>query len=105
MSIYAKSDSGSDEGLKSKAVVARDATPLLDGQTLLAFRNMQLTSSESLDEELKDAAKLVSPETAEPAEQSKPKKPSAPISKTFENVPADFNMNAPSGSDEEDREA
>jgi hypothetical protein len=63
---------------------------------------MQLTSSDSLDEELKDAVKLVTPE---PAEHPKPRKPSAPISKTLEKVPADFNMNALSDSDEDDREA
>jgi hypothetical protein len=105
MAIYAKSDSGSDEGLKSKAAGARDVTPLLDGQTLLAFRNMQLTSSESLDEELKNAANLIAPEGTAPAEQQRPKKPSAPISNTFENVPADFNMNAHSDSDGEDGDA
>jgi hypothetical protein len=102
LEICQKSDSGSDPALKAKASAPsgnRDAVPLLDGPTLLSFRQMQLSSDSSADEERERIAKLLLPtEGSDGAEPSslKPKGQIDSSSRTFPNVPADYNANADS---------
>lgn len=45
--ICEKSDSSSDSGLKGKPDKNKDNAPLLDGKTLKAFQNLNLSSSDS----------------------------------------------------------
>ncbi|KAK8882528.1 hypothetical protein M9Y10_045170 [Tritrichomonas musculus] len=51
--INDKSDSSSDSTLKADIdKPSKDVTPLLEGNTLLAFKNLNLSSSSSIDLEL-----------------------------------------------------
>jgi hypothetical protein len=100
LEIGQKSDSGSDPALKAKAAAAsgnRDAVPLL------SHRKMQLSSDSSADEERNRIAKLLQPPDdnagLEPPLRQKTKIDSS--SRTFPNVPADYNANAQSDSADE----
>jgi hypothetical protein len=102
LEIRQKSDSDSDPALKAKASApsgSRDVVPLLDGPTLLSFRQMQLSSDSSADEERERIAKLLHPtEGSDGVDPStlKPKRQIDSSSRTFPNVPADYNANADS---------
>jgi hypothetical protein len=100
LEISQKSDSGSDPALKAKAAAqagTRDAVPLLDGPTLLSFRQMHLSSDSSADEERDRIAKLLQPtEGSDGAEMPAPKPQLNSSSRTFPNVPADYNASADS---------
>lgn len=66
--ICDKSDSGSDKELKAAGRSdKRDSTPLLEGSTLLAFKNLDLSSNSScVDAEISHIGRLL-----EAAEQEK----------------------------------
>jgi hypothetical protein len=79
----------------------RDSVPLLDGPTLLSFRQMQLSSDSSADEERSRIAAILNPQDEpEPPAPVKAKSEIDSSSRTFPNVPPDYNADADSGSDD-----
>lgn len=70
--INDKSDSSSDNTLKADIDKPhRDVTPLLEGETLLAFKNLNLSSSSSIDLELNQIGNILKSQDENPKEKEK----------------------------------
>jgi hypothetical protein len=92
LEIRDKTDSSSDSALKAKGDEHRDSTPVLDGPTLLSFRNLSLdSSSDSAGVEKEQLGALLKAAAASPADEEKVK-PIAPQERTFRDVRPDLNL-------------
>lgn len=70
--INDKSDTSSDSTLKADIDKPHhDVTPLLEGKTLLAFQNLNLSSSSSVDLELNQIGNILKSQEEEPKEKEK----------------------------------
>lgn len=76
--INDKSDTSSDNTLKADIDKPhRDVTPLLEGETLLAFKNLNLSSSSSIDLELNQIGNILKPQEEDTKEKETPQKENA----------------------------
>lgn len=97
--ICDNSDSGSDNELKAKGTPSKDVTPLLEGPTLLAFHNLNISStSSSVDLEM-DQIESILKVAADKGEEDAPE-PEVD-DRTFEDVRADLDLNEFNSSDAE----
>jgi hypothetical protein len=101
LEIRAQPDSDSDPALKTKSTTSSkaDAAPLLDGPTLLKFHQMQLSDDLSPDEERDRITKLLQPTEVDEEVPLALKPETDSSSRTFPNVPADYNADGESSDD------
>jgi hypothetical protein len=97
LELNADADSSSDPSLKVKSSSQRDSTPLLNGPTLLAFRNLSLdSSSDSIDLEKDQLDAMIKAAAATPTDGS-----AEPRERTFKDVRPDLDLgNLPSSDSE-----
>lgn len=102
--ICDNSDSGSDNELKAKGTPSKDVTPLLEGPTLLAFHNLNISStSSSVDLEM-DQIESILKISEEKDEDDAPEPEPEADNRTFEDVRADLDLNEFNSSDGAEKE-
>lgn len=95
-----ESDSGSDNELKAKGT-SKDVTPLLEGPSLLAFHNLNLSStSSSVDLEM-DQIESILKVSEQKSDTSLSEGQPEDNNKTFEDVRPDLDLNEFNSSDAE----
>jgi hypothetical protein len=100
LEISDKTDSSSDSSLKAKGSGRRDSTPLLDGPTLLSFRDLSPdSSSDSVDLEKDQLGALLKAAASSPDASTPPA--AAPTQRTFKDVRPDLSIQDLPSSDSE----